>query len=563
MPIKRLALWGGAGLALAALLLVPALLAGVRMFAVQTPSMGTAAPVGTLVITTTQPAYEVGDIISFRSGERTHTHRIVQVRPDGQYVTKGDLNGVADPLPVRPADVIGKAAAILPGLGWLFTGLPWLLGGALAVYFLTARPKLAARHRAALRILGTTVVFCAVALWLRPWLNVNMLGFTPADNGGVLMHVVNTGLFPLDALGSRLVSGQDAVVHLTQAGEGGLYILTPTPALEWWQLAILIIVCLTPMAASLLMRVEDELGEEIHPTHTPRHPALATAAIVVATTLAVTAFATSSAWAAPTAKIQNTTSTAGTRSFFTCRNAISSLGAGSTFVAWGLTSTSTSEADVSGNGRTGRYLRNPTTSTSIACSEDTPARSVTFNGNQCLYMNSGTNTSQTNPSTFSIEAWFRTGTKSNGKIIGYGNVRNNASDTTYDRHLYLDKDGRIVFGVYPGAVKLTSTPAGTSYADNAWHHAVGTLSAAGQKLYVDGELVDTNTTVTTAENTTGYWKVGCGNLTNWQNAATGDTGSTNLDYSGPNYFTGQIQYAAVYTVALTAQQVKDHYQAGT
>lgn len=33
-------------------------------------------------------------------------------------------------------------------------------------------------------------------------------------------------------------------------------------------------------------------------------------------------------------------------------------------------------------------------------------------------------------------------------------------------------------------------------------------------------------------------------------------------YSGPSYFTGQIQYAAVYTVALSPTQVLEHYQAG-
>lgn len=563
VSIKRLARWGAAGLALAAMLLVPALLAGVRLFAVQTPSMGQVAPVGTLVITTHQPAYQAGDVISFNAGQRTHTHRIVRVQPDGQFITKGDLNGVEDPLPVQPRDVIGKATVILPGLGWLFEGLPWLLLGAIAVYLLTRIGKLPERHRLALRVVGTTLVFCVVVLWLRPWLNIDMLGFTPAPQGGVLMHVVNTGLFPLDALGTRLVSGQDAVVHLAQAGADGRYILTPAPSLEWWQLAILIIICLAPLAASLLVRPESDPEEQEAPVEDRRRRFIATTAIVIATSLVVTAITTSNAWAATTAKVQNTASTAGTATFFTCNGAITSLPAASTFFAYALGTTGTTETDLSGNGRTGRRMASASTSTSVACGNDTPARSITFNGtSQCVYMNSATNTSQTNPNTFSVEAWFRTSAKSNGKIIGFGNVRNTAADTTYDRHLYLDKDGRIVFGVYPGAVKLASTAAGTNYADNAWHHAVGTLSSAGQKLYVDGELVDTNSGVTTAENTTGYWKVGCGNLSNWQNAATADAGSTNLDYSGPNYFTGQIQYAAVYTVALTAQQVKEHYQAG-
>ncbi len=72
----------------------------------------------------------------------------------------------------------------------------------------------------------------------------------------------------------------------------------------------------------------------------------------------------------------------------------------------------------------------------------------------------------------------------------------------------------------------------------------------------------TNPAVTSAEGVHGYWKVGCGNLANWQNAATAASGSTALDYTGPDYFTGQIQYAAVYTSVLTATQVREHYIAG-
>jgi hypothetical protein len=72
----------------------------------------------------------------------------------------------------------------------------------------------------------------------------------------------------------------------------------------------------------------------------------------------------------------------------------------------------------------------------------------------------------------------------------------------------------------------------------------------------------TNTSVTSAQQVHGYWKVGCGNLDNWRNAATDALGSTALDYSGPKYFTGQIQYAAVYINALTATQVSEHFAAG-
>ena len=127
---------------------------------------------------------------------------------------------------------------------------------------------------------------------------------------------------------------------------------------------------------------------------------------------------------------------------------------------------------------------------------------------------------------------------------------------------YIDAHGRVVFGVYPdpGEVKTVSTT-GTTYADNQWHHVVATLTptagaTVGQRLYVDGELVDSAPTVTTAESYAGYWKVGCGNLSGWHN------GRSTTVYNGPSYFTGQLQFAAVYTVALTADQVKEHFKAG-
>jgi hypothetical protein len=75
---------------------------------------------------------------------------------------------------------------------------------------------------------------------------------------------------------------------------------------------------------------------------------------------------------------------------------------------------------------------------------------------------------------------------------------------------------------------------------------------------VDGTLASTNPSVTTGQSFTGYWKIGCGNLTAWsQVPGTGDS-----SYNGPSYFTGQIQYAAIYSVALTAADVRAHYLAG-
>jgi hypothetical protein len=561
---KKAVLWTAVGLGLAAALLALALSSGWRLFAIQTPSMGQTAPVGTLVVSHAEAAYHVGDIISFQRGERVYTHRIVAIAANGQFTTKGDLNGSADPLSVTPDIVIGAEVLIVPGLGWLIMGLPWLIVATLLVYLFSNLNRWTKEHRWSIRIIGLTVSVTAIMAWLHPWISLTLLGFTPADGGGVLMHVVNTGLFPVDAVGTVLTSGQDAVVHLTQADSTGHYVLTPMPALSITQRLLIILACLIPLLAAFFVRVEAEhdLPDKEPERATQRvRRLILVAAIALSVVTAVSAVQLTGSWASYAATIANSTNSVGTRTFFTCRTAVTSTSQASPYLAFAMNPgyallAGYTETDLSGNGHTGSYAVTPTVSSSYGCQRDNPTSSVTFNGTtQCVTLPLFTATST--PYTFSIEAWFRTTTKANGKIVGFGSSRTGTADGQYDRHLYLDKNGRVVFGVYPTQVKIVYTDDGKNYADGRWHHAVGTLSASGQFLYVDGTLAMSNTAVTTAQSYSGYWKVGCGNLDGWRNG-----GSTSNDLSGPKYFTGDLQYVAVYNTALSAAQAKEHYLAG-
>ncbi|MCB4209087.1 S26 family signal peptidase, partial [Arthrobacter sp. UM1] len=75
-----------AGFALVAAVLVGAL-AGLRAFIMETPSMGTAAPVGSLVLTAPAQTGDlsVGDIVTFKQdgAKETHTHRVIAAGKDG------------------------------------------------------------------------------------------------------------------------------------------------------------------------------------------------------------------------------------------------------------------------------------------------------------------------------------------------------------------------------------------------------------------------------------------------------------------------------------------------
>ncbi|WP_298459553.1 PKD domain-containing protein [uncultured Cellulomonas sp.] len=150
--------------------------------------------------------------------------------------------------------------------------------------------------------------------------------------------------------------------------------------------------------------------------------------------------------------------------------------------------------------------------------------------------------STVNPTAFSEELWFSTTTTAGGKLIGFGD-RQTGTSTTYDRHVYMETDGRLTFGVYTGqTVTVTSTE---SYNDGRWHHVVATQSAAGMRLYVDGDVVG-QSPETQAQAYTGYWRVG------------GDT-----TWGPQPWFAGTIDEVAVYPTALSAATVADHHSLGT
>ena len=149
----------------------------------------------------------------------------------------------------------------------------------------------------------------------------------------------------------------------------------------------------------------------------------------------------------------------------------------------------------------------------------------------------------TNPTTFSLETWFKTTSTSGGKLVGFGNRQTGtSSSSTADRHLYMATNGRLKFGVRSGSQQVIAST--SPYNDGQWHYAVATESAQGMRLYVDGELVGSNS-VTTPASYNGYWRIG------------GDTG-----WEGATYWRGTLDEVAVYPTALTAEQVQSHYDLG-
>ncbi|MGB4967519.1 MAG: LamG-like jellyroll fold domain-containing protein, partial [Candidatus Saccharimonadales bacterium] len=145
---------------------------------------------------------------------------------------------------------------------------------------------------------------------------------------------------------------------------------------------------------------------------------------------------------------------------------------------------------------------------------------------------------------FSIEAWFSTTSRTGGKIVGFGSSASGDS-SSYDRHIYMSNSGQVTFGVYPGSVATLTSVAG--YNDGRWHHVVATMDGSGLKLYLDDKLVGSRSDVTTAQDYSGYWRIGGDNQNGWPS-----TGSS-------KYFSGSISDVAIYSRALTRDDVDSHW----
>ncbi|WP_440695766.1 LamG domain-containing protein [Clavibacter nebraskensis] len=246
-----------------------------------------------------------------------------------------------------------------------------------------------------------------------------------------------------------------------------------------------------------------------------------------------------------TAAITNTNNTAASSAaFFTCSSAFAADKANALF-AYPLNeaSGSTTAVDAASGSYPGTYrggMTSDTTSTR-ACPRDTGGAYV-LDGSDFV-----TNALQAQgPATFSTEVWFKTTVKG-GKLIGFGNSQSGSS-SAYDRHTYVSTTGQLAFGTYNGGYQTITSSA--NVADGAWHHVVATMSpSTGMTLYLDGARVAGNTAFTAPESNSGYWRIGYDNTSGWPNA-------------GSNYFVGSMRFAAVYKTALTATQVKNHYDAG-
>ncbi len=181
-----------------------------------------------------------------------------------------------------------------------------------------------------------------------------------------------------------------------------------------------------------------------------------------------------------------------------------------------------------------------------AIAGDTTNRGSTFSGTSTGYVVTSANINAYVETT--AEVWVRTTTTKGGVLVQRGNAQSGTSGS-YDRMIWMQNNGQIRFGVWPGEMKSIASSA--AYNDGKWHHVVGTNGRTGTQLYVDGALVAADLSVVDAEASAGFWWFGGGNLSGWANRPTSD------------YLAGDLDEVALYRYPLSPAQVSAHYQAAT
>jgi signal peptidase I len=498
--VARTWLWFVAGCLLVTLL---PMVIGWRPFVVESGSMQPRIDVGDIVLAApeTDPDTLLGRVTVFNDAERpgsTKTHRVIAVNDDGTMTTKGDANPNADTAPLKVEDVRGLGRLLVT-----FAGLPmvWM-------------------HTGQWFLLGLFLLSLVVASYLvgrdrddeEPEDADGADGDGPDGPGGELLP-----------LPSRLGTGSGLDVAATTPLDPGLRRQGTLAGLRR-RGALLVL-----MLAGLLV-----------PT--------STAAAFSATTRSTTNAFTVPNWSYTT-----------------------TITGYAPYLYWKLDETGTTPttaADATGNGRTGTYSPNAnaanfTRGVNGAFLTDTPDTGVTLNSaNACI--NTTSNTAINAPTAVTVIAWFMGTGTANGKLIGFEAPRTGVSPAggggTYDRHLYVDGNGQVWFGVYNNNYFTIGSGTATDYTDGQWHMAAATLGATGMALYVDGALVATDAN-NAGEATTGWWRAGCGNLAGWGGSWTGTNNPTTNSATAQNrpYTGGSLDEISVHNSVLTATQIRQAY----
>lgn len=532
---------------------------GYRYFFVETPSMGTAAPVGSLVVSKDKSQYSKDDIVAFHRSGNIYVHRIVKQNADGSFTTKGDLNAFEDSTPLYHGNIIGSSVFIGKHLGWVWRGLPMFIIGMIIVYLISIIKRIDEPWRWPIRTVGYSIVVTVITFFLNPWMGAQMLGYLPSANGnGVDMRIVNTGIFPIrDEKGGRFYSGEDRIIHVEHLDGLGRYFYVPKPSLGFWGIVFLAIWCLIPLFVALVVHIPDsryahELTKKELSNEKKKNFVLFFLIIMASLIILVINL---SAFAGFTATVVNSSNNTRTQS--RCTWAYGRVGRPRSLFSYALGGVNGrgaySNQGGSGAGTAQVFEGSVDNSRPMACAYQS-GTALKYNGlSTCVEVPD----TFTNPSNFSYLVWFKTTEKPGAVLVRFGDNKGDSSKK--DRLTYIDKDGRLVFGLYgDNTVRTVSSGQGIDYADGLWHMLVVTMSPRdGTRMYVDGKLAGSESEMRSGENFSGSWTIGCGSMRGWRHAD-----GSGYDGTASQHYNGSMKDFAYYNGILTPEQVYERYLLG-
>ena len=177
-----------------------------------------------------------------------------------------------------------------------------------------------------------------------------------------------------------------------------------------------------------------------------------------------------------------------------------------------------------------------------------PSGSLDFSGDSGSYGSELTSSAGPSSSSFTIAIWFKTSNP--GVLMGFSNTASGSGGSDWDKMLWVDNSGRVVFGAYTGSTAEIASPG--TFDGGDWHLAVASISTtSGMTLYVDGSEVASNTSVKSSQAYTGYWNIGWDNASGWP------------DPPEQVFLQGSLSDAAFFPSALSGSQVAGLYNSGS
>jgi hypothetical protein len=112
------------------------------------------------------------------------------------------------------------------------------------------------------------------------------------------------------------------------------------------------------------------------------------------------------------------------------------------------------------------------------------------------------------PQPMAISLWLKTTSSTGGGIAGFANKAAGIAAVN-DRSVTMDSSGHLSFSILHHGSVLATVTGLTSYNDDKWHFIVARFSSSGQYLFVDGETVADDPTMTSADAyNSGSWRFG-------------------------------------------------------